>query len=168
MKKQDKQVLIDKLTKNLADAKSVTLVDFTGMNMQSQNDLKKKLKEASSKLVVAKNTLIKLSAINAKLPKELTDEVATFKGQTALILGIEDPVAPIQITGKNEAVKFKAGVVEGTYQNKEGLMMISKLPSKEVLVGTTVGSVAGPLYGIINNLEANIQQLLGILTAKVG
>ncbi len=171
MKKQDKTVVIDKLSKDFSEAKSVTLVDFTGMNIQSQNDLKAKLREAKSRFVVAKNTLIKIALTNAKLPKEMTEN-EILSGQTAIILSSEDAVSPIQTAGKfaaeNESLKFKAGVLEGLFQDKDSLMAVSKLPSKDVLVGQTVGAIAGPMYALISNLQANIQELLGTLSAKVG
>src|SRR5260221_187988 len=171
MNKQSKSVVIDKLTKSFSEAKSVTLVDFTGMNISSQNDLKKRLKEASSRFIVAKNTFIRIAAENAKLPKEIGLDTL-LSGQTAVILSDTDPVAPIQTAGRfaseNEFLKFKAGVLEGAYQDKESLIVISKLPSKEVLVGQTVGAIAGPMYALISNLEATIQELFGTLSAKVG
>ena len=171
MKKQDKSVLIEKLSKNFKEAKSLTLVDFTGLNIKAQQDLKKKLKEASAKMIVAKNTLIKIAATKAQLPKEIS-EAAILSGQTAVVMGSEDPVSPIQTIGKfsieNESLKFKAGLLEGLFQNRESLVAISKLPSKEVLNGQVVGSIAGPMYALISNLQANIQELLGILSVKVG
>src|SRR5579859_3017443 len=141
MKKQDKSLLIAKLSKDFLDAKSVTLVDFAGMNIKSQNDLKKKLREAKSRFVVAKNTLIKIALNEAKMPKELSEK-AILSGQTAVMLADEDAVSPIQLAGKfaseNETLKFKAGMLEGLYQDKESLVAISKLPSKEVLNGQVV------------------------------
>lgn len=171
MKKQEKTVIIDKLSKDFKEAKSISLIDFAGMNIVGQQDLKKKLKEAKAKMVVAKNTLIKLALTEAKLPKEATD-AKVLSGQTAVVIGNEDPVSPIQIIGKvaseSENLKFKAGILEGEFQDKENMISISKLPSKEILVGQTVGSIAGPMYTLISNLEATVQELLGTLAAKVG
>ncbi len=170
MKRQDKSLLIDKLTKDFSAAKSITLIDFTGMNIKSQQDLKKKLKGVNARLIVAKNTLIKIAGTKAKFPKETLDDTV-LAGQTAVVLADEDPVAPIQIVGKatteTETVKFKVGILDGVYQDKSAMTAISKLPSKEVLVGQTVGSIAGPMYGLINNLEAKMQELIAILNAKV-
>lgn len=171
MKKQEKKSVVESLTKSFKEAKSISLVDFTGMNIVAQQDLKKRLKEAASKMIVAKNTLIKIAANEAKLPKEVT-EASILSGQTAVILGNEDPVSPIQTIGKfakeNEALKFKAGILDGEFQDKEHMVAISSLPSKDVLVGQTVGAIAGPMYALISNLQANIQELLGTLSAKVG
>ncbi|CAN5348745.1 50S ribosomal protein L10 [soil metagenome] len=171
MKKADKKIIVERLSKDFKEAKSITLVDFTGMNIVSQNDLKKQLKEATSRLIVAKNTFIKIALDEAKMPKEITDK-EILSGQTAIILADEDAVAPIQISGKfaakNPSLKFKAGILDGIFQNKEAMTAISKLPTKEVLNGQVVGTIAGPMYALISNLQANVQELIGTLMAKVG
>lgn len=171
MKKQDKSALIEKLSKDFKDAKSVSLVDFAGMNIVSQQDLKKKLKAVKAKMIVVKNTLIRRAADEAKFPKELT-ESSILSGQTAVILATDDAVSPIQVSGKfaseNEALKFKAGILEGDFQDKDSLIAISKLPGKDTLVGQVVGSIAGPMYALISNLQGSVQELLGTLQAKVG
>jgi large subunit ribosomal protein L10 len=171
MKKQEKNTVVESLSDSFKDAKSISLVDFTGMNILSQQDLKKRLKEAKSKMIVAKNTLIKIALNDAKMPKEIT-EGDILTGQTAVVLSSEDPVAPIQTIGnfskENEALKFKAGIMDGTFQDKNAMVAISKLPTKEVLVGQTVGNIASPMYVLISNLQANIQELIGTLVAKAG
>ena len=105
------------------------------------------------------------------MPKAATEDTI-LSGQTAVVLASEDPVAPIQTIGKfskeNEALKFKAGILDGNFQDKTNMIAISNLPSKEVLVGQTVGAIAGPMYALISNLQANVQELLGTLMAKAG
>lgn len=166
-----KEKAVKSLTGELQEAKSFILVDFAKMGIKAQLDLKKKLKTGKSKMLVAKNTLLKIAINEAKLPKELTDD-AILSGQTALIMGTEDPVSPIQAFGKfmseAEVGQFKAGYLDGSFQDKESLVVISKLPSKEVLVGQVVGGIASPMYTLVSNLQANMQTLIGILSAKVG
>lgn len=171
MIKQDKTDLVSKLTTSFKEAKSISLVNFAGLNIQAQQDLKKRLKGVSATMIVAKNTLIKIAADEAKLPKEITED-GVLSGQTAVVMTNDDPVSPIQTIGKfsieNDALKFKAGILEGEFQNQESLVAISKLPSKEALAGQVVGTIAGPMYALISNLQANVQELLGTLMAKVG
>ncbi len=171
MKRLQKSSLVEKLVKDFKDAKSISLIDFAGMNIVSQQDLKKKLKESKAKMIVAKNTLIKLALNEAKLPEEAT-KTEILSGQTAVIIGNDDPVSPIQIVGKaaleSNVIKFKGGILDGDFQDKDSMLAISKLPSKEILVGQTVGNIASPMYALISNLQASVQELLGTLMAKVG
>ncbi len=165
--RESKEKVVNKLTDELKSAKSVSLIDFTGLNMKAQNDLKKKLKEAKAKLLVAKNTLIKISGKDAKLPSEALSE-SILSGQTAVVIATDDPITPIQVVGASEDIKFKAGILDGEFQDKDAMVTISKLASKEILVGQTVGSIAGGMYGLINNLTAKMQELVYILSVKAG
>ena len=147
MNKKDKPALVKKLGEELASAKSVVLVDFSGLTVKLQQDLKKRLKENKSKLLVVKNTLFKLAGTAAKLPKEtLTDTVLV--GQTAVVTSSDDAVSPIQVLGKFarefELPKFKVGVVEGTFQDSESLVKISMLPGREALLGQVLGGLIRP------------------------
>jgi large subunit ribosomal protein L10 len=170
MLKQDKHNLVEKLTSDFKEAKSISLIDFNGLNIVAQQELKKRLKEVKSRMVVAKNTLIKIAFTSAKMPKEIT-EGDNLIGQTAVVMATDDPVSPIQTIGKfateNESLKFKAGILDGNFQDKDAMLAISKLPSKDVLNGQVVGAIAGPMYGLINNLEGKIQEFMSILDAKI-
>lgn len=173
MKKTEKTIFIENLTSELKSAKSAFFVDFAGMNVKLQQELKKKLKEADGHMIVTKNTLLKLAGKAAKLPDELlTDTI--LKGQTAVIVAENDPISPIQVVGRflttsgSSIPQMKAGIVEGSFQNKENLIALSKLASKEVLVAQAISMIASPMYGLINTLEAKMQELIYVLNTKAG
>lgn len=154
------------LTDAFNNAKSVTFVDYTGMSVAVQQDLRNQLRNAGSQMFVTKNTLTKIAGKNANLPEEaINDEVLV--GQTALIVGNDDAVSPIQILGKfskeNEVPHLKAGIVEGIFQNKEGLIKISKMPNKEQLQANVVGAIGAPIYGLLGTLQGNLQKLVYVL-----
>ncbi len=166
MKKAEKLIIISSLQQRLSEAKSAVLVDYKGLTVKKQQELARELKKVGACLLVIKNTLFKRSAEGLKLPSEITqDEV--LSGQTALVLGLDDAIAPIAVLGKfakeNEIPHFKVGVVEGKFQNTDSLIAISQLPSKEVLFGQVVGAIASPMYGIVGVLRANLQKLVWIL-----
>ncbi len=160
---------VSTLTASFTDASSVVFVDYTGMDMKSQQGLMKQLKGVGSSMVVAKNTFIKIAAKKANLPEEVaTDSV--LSGQTALVVATGDPVAPLQILGKfmaeSDKPKWKVGVVEGHLQDAAALSRISKLPGKEQLVAQVIGGISAPLYGLVGTLNGNIQKLVWILSQK--
>lgn len=171
MKKTEKTVFIDNLIKELRDAKSAIFVDFAGMGVKTQQELKKKLKEVNSHMLVSKNTLLKLAGEAAKLPKELLED-KILKGQTAIVLADNDPISPVQVIGKFlstfQVPQIKAGVIEGVFQDKNALTTLSELPSKEVLVAQAIGTIASPMYSLINTLESKMQELIFILNTKAG
>jgi len=166
MKKAEKVTFVTDLTKELKDAKSLVLVNYTGLNVKAQQELKHRLNAVGSRMVVVKNTLLKRAAKEAKLDEQLlTDEV--LSGQTALVIATEDAVAPIQVLGKFtkefEKPKFKVGVVEGNFQDESSLKTLSTLPGRDVLLGQLLGALVSPQYGLVGTLNANMQKLVYIL-----
>ena len=169
MKRTEKSFFVQNLTAELKSAKSVILINFAGMSVKAQQELKKRLKAVGGRMVVVKNTLFKRAGKEAKIAEQtLQDSVLT--GQTALILADEDPIAPLQAIGKFalefEVPHLKVGIVEGIFQGTEALDKISKLPSKEILLAQTVGTIGQPLYAIVGTLQANLQKLIYMLDEK--
>ncbi len=169
MKRTEKSIFVENLTEELKGANSWVLIDYSGLNVKTQQELKKKLKEVGARMAVVKNTLFKLAGESAKAPKEILSDSA-LAGPTALIISEDDPFAPLQILGtftlEYEFPHFKVGVIEGSYQDKNSLIKLSKLPSKEILVGQAVGAIGAPLYGIVGALQGNLQKLIYILNEK--
>src|SRR3989344_747144 len=99
MNKQNKIDLVLDLSSKLKSASSLVLVNYTGLSVSMQQELKNRLKEVGSNMIVIKNTLIKRAGENAGIIKDiLTDEV--LSGQTALILSEGDVIPSICVIGK--------------------------------------------------------------------
>jgi large subunit ribosomal protein L10 len=167
MKKSEKPYFVDNLTEELKSASGYVLIDFNGLSVKLQQDLKKKLRIVAGKMVIVKNTLFKLSAEKAKSPTEITSD-AVLQGPTALVMTEDDPIALLQILSKfakeSEVPQLKVGIIDGAFQNKETLIKMSNLPKKSVLQAQMIGSISAPLYGIVNALQGNLQKLIYILT----
>lgn len=166
MNKQNKSDLIKGLTPKLKGATSIVFVNYQGLSVGLQQKLKLHLKAIGSDMTVVKNTLIRIAGKEAGVDESvLSDEV--LSGQTAVILTEGDAVAPIQVIGKfvkeNQVPQFKMGIVEGNVQDKNALVKISTLPTKEVLYSQVVGSLMSPMYGLVGTLNGNMQKLLYIL-----
>ena len=163
---QAKKDLVVSLTPRLKNASSVVFVNYTGLSVTLQQKLKSELKAIGSDMTVVKNTLIRRAGKEAGILEDvLTDEV--LSGQTALILTEGDAVATIQVIGKfvkeNQVPQFKIGIVDGNLQDKNALVKISTLPTKDVLYSQVVGSLMSPMYGLVGTLNGNMQKLLYIL-----
>lgn len=169
MRKQEKSFFVQNLAAELKSASSVVLVDYSGLNVKAQQDLKKRLKEVEAKMVVVKNTLFKLAAQSIKAEKEvITDTV--LSGPTAVVITEKDPIAPLQVLAKFakelEIPQLKVGIIEGSFQNKESLIALSKLPGKDALIAQAMGAISAPLYGLVATLQGNLQKLVYILEQK--
>jgi large subunit ribosomal protein L10 len=169
MKKLEKIVFVDNLKQELKNAKSVALVNYAGLGVKAQQELKKRLSEVGGKMIVVKNTLLRRAGESVGFDKKLLSE-EVLSGQTALIIAGEDPIAPIQVLGKFakefEVPKFKVGVVEGSFHNSLSLSQISLLPNRDALLGQLLGTLMGSQYGLVGTLNANLQKLVYILDVK--
>jgi large subunit ribosomal protein L10 len=171
MKRSEKTFFVQNLVEELKGASSVVLVDFSGLNVKAQQELKKRLREVNAKMLVVKNTLFKLALDQSKIDKDdglPRDEV--LRGPTALVITEAEPIAPLQVLGKFaeefEIPQLKVGIIEGTFQDTQTLITLSKLPSKEVLEGLAVSAIGAPIYGLLNVLQTNVQKLIYILNEK--
>lgn len=175
MKKIEKIALVENLTSELKDAKSVVLVNYAGLSVKAQQELKARLKEAGAKMLVVKNTLLKRAAEAVNLDKELLED-DILSGQTAVVLGLTDAVSPIQVLGKfakeftstagDSVPKFKVGIVEGSFQDNSKLLKISELPGRDALLGQLLGSLMSGLYGLVSTLQSPMSQLVYTLDQK--
>lgn len=172
MKKAEKPLYVANLAEELKAAKAVILVNFTGLGVKAQQELKRRLREAGAKILVVKNTLLKRAGETAKIDKEvLTDTVLT--GQTALIISEDDPVAPIQVLGKfakefnsgagYSVPQFKVGIIEGSFQDRDALVKLSTLPGRDALLGQLLSTLMSPAYGLVGTLSGNMQNLVYVL-----
>ena len=105
MKKGQKTFFVENLAEELKSANSAVLINFAGMGVKTQQDLKKRLKEVDAKMVVVKNTLFKLAGEKAKFPNETLNDSA-LTGQTALIITDKDPVSPLLIASVEAEFTF--------------------------------------------------------------
>jgi len=169
MLKAGKVTLVENLVKEIKDAKTLVLVNYSGLDVKAQQELKHKLDESGSRMVVVKNTLLKRAGESAGIDKNMLED-SILQGQTALVISGEDPVAPIQVLGKfakeHELPKFKVGVVDGTFQNEAALAKLSTLPGRDALLGQLLGSLMSGMYSLVTTLQSPMNQLVYTLDQK--
>jgi len=166
MKKAEKILFVDNLTKELQEAKSVVLINFTGLSVKSQQELKKRLKEVEARMLIVKNTLLKRAGEAAKIDKKIL-EAEVLSGQTALVVSGGDPLAFIQVLGRFAQAfsvpKMKVGIVERAFQDETVLAKLAALPGKDALLGQLLGTLVSPASGLVGTLQGNLQKLTWIL-----
>ena len=101
--------------------------------------------------------------------KEIGFDVDTkvFEGSPAVVLGLQDEVAPAQIVAKfaksHEIVHMFGGMLEGQAIDSTKVTELSKLPSKDELLAKMVGSLNAPISGFVNVLAGNLRGLVSVL-----
>ena len=89
------------------------LVDYRGLNVEEDTELRRKLREANVKYFVIKNTLLRLAAKEVGL--DALDEA--LHGPTAIAVSSEDAVAPAKVIAdfakENDKLEIKTGFMDG-------------------------------------------------------
>lgn len=153
---EQKKEQVDVLSEKIKGAKIVVFVDYKGITVEQDREIRAKLREAGSECVVIKNTLIQLAAKQAGV--EGLDEVLT--GSTVVIIGEEDytagPKIAYSFAKANEGLYiFKAGIMDGKMIHASELEKLAKLPAKEVLLS----NLASALIGTVRNFAVVIDQV---------
>lgn len=171
MKKAEKTLFVDNLTAEMKSAKGLIVINYSGLNVAAQRELKDRLKEVDAKMVVVKNTLLKRAGEAAKIDKGILED-SVLTGQTALVVSGGDPVSAIQVLGRfakeYEVPQLKVAVIEGIFQDTTSLVKISTLPGREALLGQVLGTLISSPYGLVGVLNANMQKLIYVLKSKAG
>ena len=167
--REEKQKIIEDLEKEIKKRKTMIFIDFSNLNSESLFDLRDKLEKSDCLLKVAKKTLLEKTLENIG-EKNLADKIKEIKTQLALVFGPSDGITPAKIcyqfSKKNEQPKILAGVIDNQFLEKEKIIELAQLPSKEELMGKLAGSLNSPILQFVNVLKNNIKGLLYVL-AKV-
>ena len=115
--------------------------------------LRKNLREAGVTYKVYKNTLVN-RAIEGTEFESLKD---VLEGPNAFAVSTEDATAPARVLAefakKAPSLEIKAGVVEGTYYDAEGMKQLASVPSREVLLSKLLGSLQSPITNLARVLN---------------
>ena len=143
----EKQAIVAELTEKLQNAAAGVIVDYKGITVAEDTELRAKMREAGVDYFVMKNTLSRFAVKNAGLD-ELCD---VLKGTTSIALCQGDPVAAAKVVSEfskklaaQEKFTVKAGFVDGKVIDAAGVKALADLPSKEVLVATVLGTTGSP------------------------
>jgi len=168
MPSQKNQELFETLKTHLDESKSVVVANYSGLNVEAQNELRAKLTEAGGSLQVARNRIFKLAA------KETVTEgfealEKSLEGQNAFLFSKEDAVSAIKVLFKfsedNEALEIKLGILNERVLSYEETEALSKLPSKTELIAQLISRLQGPSYGLVNVLNGPTRGLVNALNA---
>lgn len=154
--KEKKQKSVKDLKENILKQKSVVFADFSKVSSKDLFDLRKKLKEAGCLLKIGKKTLIRLAfgqsniSFWSKIKKSIP-------GQLALVFGIDDELNPARISNQfsktNENFKILGGIFEQRFIDKERVLVLANIPTRNELLGRLMGSLNSSITGFVTVLD---------------
>ena len=150
-----KQPIVQEISEMINGAQSVVVVDYRGLTVAEDTQLRKQLREAGVSYKVYKNTLVN-RAVEGTEFESLRD---SLEGPNAFAVSTEDATAPARVLAefakKAPNLEIKAGVVEGTFYDKDGIQVIASIPSRDELLAKFLGSIQSP----ITNFARVIKQI---------
>ena len=146
---ESKKAVVAQLTGKIQEATSVVFVDYKGITVAQDNELRKQFREAVVEYSVVKSTLPRFATKNVGY-----DFDKVLNGTTAMAITTGDPIAPARIVcefakkNKLKTLSIKGGVVEGSVLSGDQLSGFGELPSKNALVASVLGTFLAPISSL--------------------
>ena len=146
---ESKKAVVEALTGKIQESTSVVFVDYKGINVAQDTELRKQFREAGVEYTIVKKSLTNFAAKNAGY-----DLSKFLNGTTAMASTTGDPIAPARIVvefakkNKLKTLSIKGGVVEGSVLSADQLNGFGELPSKNALVASVLGTFLAPISSL--------------------
>ena len=146
---ESKKAVVEALSGKIKESTSVVFVDYKGITVAQDTELRKQFREAGVEYSVVKNTLTRFATKNVGY-----DFDKVLNGTTAMAITTGDPIAPARIVcefakkNKLKTLSIKGGVVEGSVLSGDQLSGFGELPSKNALVASVLGTFLAPISSL--------------------
>ncbi len=159
---ENKKVIVAGIKEKFERSQTVVLVDFRGLTVEEDTNLRNEFRKAGVEYSVLKNNMIELAVKDTPYAAAMAEHL---KGPTAVAFGYNDMIAPAKIAvdyGKKiKKLALKCGVCDGSYLDAAGVAALADLPSKEVLIARLMGSMMSAVSGFVRLIEAVRKQKAG-------
>lgn len=159
-----KKQAVKEIKEKISDATSVVLVDYKGLNVAQDTELRREFREQDIEYKVLKNRLVKI-AFNELGYKDFDQ---FLEGPTAVAFS-KDPIAPAKVIMDNskkfKKLEPKCALVDGAFVDVDGVKSLAEMPPKEVLIAKMLGSMQSPITGFVRVLNGTVAGLAIALKA---
>ncbi len=144
---ESKKATVAAMSEQFKGATAGVFVDYKGITVDQDTQLRNQFREAGVHYSVVKNTLTRLAARENGFD---FDEV--LNGTTSFAVTQGDPIAPARIVSQfakqNKILSIKGGFVEGKMVSVEELNAFGELTSKNDLVAQVLGTLLAPISSL--------------------
>ena len=159
---ESKKAVVAALEEQLKGAASGVLVDYSGITVEQDTELRNELRKGEVTYSVVKNTMVR----RALDESGLSELDGVLHGNTSLATGTEDPIAPIKVLADfakkmgDDKFHIKAAFMEGKVLSQSEIAQLSTLTSKNDLYAQLVGVLIAPV--------ANLAAVVNAIAEKDG
>ena len=163
MKRTQKEQLVTELTDKLKGAKALYFTDFTGLNVKSMTELRRRLRRAGVEYVVIKNTL----ALRAVNESGLTG--TRLRGPTGLVV-TTDPVTAAKLIAdfareNEQKPSVKGGMLDGKAIDDRQVAKLATMPSREQMLAELGAGLQAPMAAFVGAMNGLLYMFAGALDA---
>ncbi len=163
-----KEEIVAELVTKIDNSKALVFTDYQGLTHVQLESLKKELKKNDATIIIAKNSLLKISLGQSKNYADFKDN-DSLNLPTATLFMQGDYVEPLKLLQKAlkdfGLPKIKFGILEGQALDESGVLKIASLPNRETLLTQLVGTLNSPIQGLVVTLNGTIQKFVMTLGA---
>jgi large subunit ribosomal protein L10 len=169
MKKEDKEQVVAELTERLRASDTLLVADYRGLTMPQIDALRSRLIESGARFSVVKNTLTRRAAEAAGADALLT----LLEGPSAIAFleADGDMVAAAKALAdsarESRVLAIRGGVMQGRAITADEVQALASLPPLDVLRGQVLAAIIAPITAIAGLVNAPLQNLYGLLDARI-
>ncbi len=149
-----KELIVEEIKQKISESKSIAFVDYRGLNVENDTEMRRVFKANGSEYKVYKNRLM-LLALNQL---GITGAEDLLQGTNAVVFSYQDEVTAPKVLmdsiKKYKVLELKFGIVENEVVSKDQIETLAKLPSKEVLLSQLLSVLNGPVSALARVLNA--------------
>ncbi|MDY5766752.1 MAG: 50S ribosomal protein L10 [Peptoniphilaceae bacterium] len=163
---QKKQAVIDEIKEQIQNAKSVTVLGYSGINVADVTELRGKYRQSDVVYKVYKNTMV--SRAFHELGYEDMDDLLAGPNAFAFSMGemVDGPKISHEFAKDHEQqFTIKGGFMDGKRMSADEVVALSKLPGKEVLLSMVLRGLQGPIAGLANVSQGVLRSVVYALNA---
>jgi len=152
LNRQEKAVVIEEVSAQVADAQSIVTAEYRGLDVASVTVLRKTARQSGVYLRVLKNTLVRRAVAGTAfepLASQLTGP---------LVYGISrDPVGAAKVLADfaktNDKLVIRGGALPGSVLDQDGVKALATMPSRDELLAKLLGTMQAPIAQFVRTLN---------------
>jgi large subunit ribosomal protein L10 len=166
MPTERKRLLVAQIRERLSRSNILVLTDYRGLNVQAITDLRRDVERAGGGFHVVKNTLLLLALEETGI----TGLESYLEGPVAVAFGYEDAIAVAKAVkdyaSSSPFLSIKAGWMDGSVMEPDGLKALAELPPRPILLGQLMGTIQSPITNLAGGLRTVVRQMVYILKTR--
>ena len=166
MPTEAKRETVAELTEEARSATTMIVSEYRGLRVTELGEIRRSLRKQNVTYRVVKNRLMKIAAKEAgkePLSALLDGPIAVAFGsgsESVMAKAVIDALRPYRL------VKIKGGLIgPRSIVDADGITILSRLPSREVLLGQLAGTLSAPMSQFVGALSAPMRELAAVLQA---